>query len=382
MNRDKQKSKVPSGGFVGREIGVKGMKNNKWYRFFTSIPLAITLLSIIAVLCILCTLIPQNESGTFYTDTYGEFIASLIRFFGFDHILNSFLLYLTGMVFAVNLGLCTGKRFVWAISCSRKGMRWDVWGSPILHVGLCLILMGAVFSIGMGRQIYYEIPVGKTAKVSGHSGIFTLQVNEFTIDYYEDQLSPKQYRSKMTVKDGNGATKNLLTQVNSPAKYDGVSIIQQAYGWQIKITLRTNAASRQIELKDNEWVHLFGEGKDKISLGVAFYPDYAEIEGKPMLLSNQDNHPHILWVITKGEIPVATDVLALGEEMEIFEALGISFDDYGYYTGLQIKYDPGIPIIFSGFFLVCMGLMMRYILVKKTEEVKGEFHHDNNNGKS
>lgn len=341
------------------------MKNNKIYRFLTSIRLAIVLLVVIAILCVLCTLIPQNEPQAVYLEKYGEFGMSVIQLFGFDHVLSSFWMYFTGMIFAINLGLCTWSRFRWAMACSKKQIRIDAWGSPLLHVGLCLILVGAALSIGMGHQIYYEIPVGKTAKVSGVSGIFELQVDDFTIEYYEDNISPKQYRSDITVKGGEGKEVSLMTEVNAPAKYDGVTIIQQAYGWQTTITLSSAAASRQVEVKDNEWITLFGEGEDRVSLGIAFYPDYAEVDGEPKLMSNQDNNPYILWVVTKGEITVAADMLALGESTTIFESLGITFDGYDYYTGLQIKYDPGIPVIFAGFLLVCIGLMIRYVFVKK-----------------
>lgn len=344
------------------------MKNNKIYRFLTSIRLAIILLVAIAVLCILCTLIPQNQSASVYVEKYGDFGASVIQFFGFHHVLSSFLMYVFGMLFAINLAACTWKRFRWAIACSKNKIRIDAWGSPLLHVGLCLILVGSVLSIGFGRQLYYEIPVGKTANVAGRSGVFELQVDDFAVDYYEDGISPRQYRSKVTViaeKGGKKAATPLEIEVNAPAKYDGVTMIQQAYGWQTTVTLSTDKASRQVEIKDNEWVTLSGEGEDAISLGVAFYPDYAKVDGKPKLLSNQDKNPYILWVVAKGETPIASNVLALGESATILESLRMTFDGYDYYTGLQVKYDPGIPVIFGGFFLVCIGLMMRYIFVKK-----------------
>lgn len=343
------------------------MKNNKIYHFLTSIRLAIFLLVAIAVLCILCTLIPQNQTESVYIQQYGRLGAGVITLLGFNHVLSSFWMYLFGIFFAINLSLCTWKRFRWAIAMSKKKLRIDAWGSPLLHVGLCLILVGAAFSLSLGRQIYYEIPVGKSAKVSGTSGIFQLQVEDFTVEYYEDEITPRQYRSKIMVQREGETALPLEVEVNSPAKFDGVSILQQAYGWETTITLSTKQASRQVQIKDDEWITLFGEGEDTVSLGIAFYPDYAEVDGTAQLLSNKDNNPHLLWVVTKGGIPVASDVLALGESDTIFETLGITFDSYCYYTGLQIKHDPGIPIIFAGFFLVCAGLLMRYVFVKKGE---------------
>lgn len=343
------------------------MKNNKIYQFLTSIQLAITLLVGIAVLCVLCTLIPQNQAESVYIQQYGEVGAGIIKLLGVNHVLSSFWMYLFGIFFAINLSLCTWKRFRWAIAMSKKKFRIDAWGSPLLHVGLCVILIGAAFSLSLGRQIYYEIPVGESAKVSGASGIFQLQVEDFAVEYYEDEITPRQYRSRIMVQKEGETGLPLEVEVNAPAKYDGVSILQQAYGWETTITLSTNQASRQLQIKDDEWITLFGEGEDAVSLGIAFYPDYAEVDGMAQLLSNKDNNPHVLWVVAKGDIPVASDVLALGESDTIFETLGITFDSYDYYTGLQIKYDPGIPIIFAGFFLVCAGLLLRYVFVKKGE---------------
>lgn len=343
------------------------MKNNKIYQFLTSIRLAITLLVGIAVLCVLCTLIPQNQAESVYIQQYGEAGAGIIKLLGVNHVLSSFWMYLFGIFFAINLCLCTWKRLRWAIAMSKKKFRIDAWGSPLLHVGLCVILVGAAFSLSLGRQIYYEIPVGESAKVAGASGIFQLQVEDFTLEYYEDDITPRQYRSRIMVQKEGETGLPLEVEVNAPAKYDGVSILQQAYGWETTITLSTNLASRQLQIKDDEWITLFGEGEDAVSLGIAFYPDYAEVDGMAQLLSNKDNNPHVLWVVAKGGIPVASDVLALGESDTIYETLGITFDSYDYYTGLQIKYDPGIPIIFAGFFLVCAGLLLRFVFVKKGE---------------
>ncbi|MGN1315323.1 MAG: cytochrome c biogenesis protein ResB [Lachnospiraceae bacterium] len=346
------------------------MKNNKIYRFLTSIRLAIALLIAIAILCILCTFIPQNQSETVYVQKYGEFMAAFIQRLGFDNILNSFWMYIVGMIFAINLSLCTWKRFQWAGAVSRTKFRIDAWGSPILHVGLCVILVGAVLSVSLGHQIYYEIPVGKTANVSGRSGTFELTVDDFEVEYYEDEVTPRQYISDITLKGKGGDSKSMTVEVNDPGKYDGITIIQQSYGWQTTITLSSQTASKQVQVMDDEWITLFKDGDETVSLGIAFYPDYAQVDGMAQLVSNRDNNPHILWVVSRGETPVASDVLALGESGTIFETLEITFDEYDYYTGLQIKYDPGIPVIFGGFFLACTGLVIRYAFGKKAEQKK------------
>lgn len=346
------------------------MRNNKIYRFLTSIRLAIVLLIILALLCAVYTIVPQNQSEQIYIEQYGAGGAKIIQLFGFHRVMNSFWMYLTSILFTINLVLCTHRRFRWAIVLSKQKIRWYAWGSPILHVGLCITLLGSIMSVSMGHQIYYEIPVGKTAKVSGKSGTFQLQVKDFAIEYYEDEVTPKQYISDMVMTAEDGTETVLVTKVNSPAKYDGLKIIQQAYGWETTVTLSSGTASQQVQIKDDQWVTLFGEGENAVSLGIAFYPDYAEVDGQAQLMSNRDNNPYLLYVLKEGDTPVASDVMALKETKPIMNGLDITFDGYDYYTGLQMKYDPGIPVIFGGFFLICLGLAMRYALKEKTEQEK------------
>lgn len=291
----------------------------------------------------------------------------MIQLFGFHRVMNSFWMYLVSILFAINLFLCTYRRFRWAMVLSREKIKWYAWGSPILHVGLCVTIVGSVMSVSMGHQIYYEIPVGRTANVSGKSGTFELMVEDFTIEYYEDEVTPKQYISDLHMTAQDGTVTRMQTLVNAPAKYDGLKIIQQAYGWETTVTLSTGTASQQVQIKDDQWVTLFGEGENAISLGIAFYPDYREVDGEAQLVSNRDNNPHLLFVLKEGETPVASDVMALNETKPIMDGLQLTFDGYDYYTGLQMKYDPGIPVIFGGFFLICLGLAMRYALKEKTE---------------
>jgi len=352
------------------------IKNNL-YGFLISVRLAIILLVIIAVLCVLCTLIPQNQPQTAYIQQYGRGIAGIIVLLGLDHVLTSVWMYISGVLFGINLTLCTISRFRWALACSKRKSGIDMWGSPLLHVGLCLILVGAGLSILFGWQLYYEIPVGETANITSGSGTFGLRADNFEIEYYEDGISPRQYRSNVTIQDKDGTSIPMQVEVNKPIKYDGVSILQQDYGWEVKVTVSTAQSSKEMKIKGEEWILLSGQGEEAISLGIAFYPDYSEEGGVAELRSYQDNNPYIIWVLSKGGTPIDMNSVALGKSDVIQEPLTISFDSYRYYTGLQVKYDPGIPVIFGGFFLFCLGLFIKYAFTKKAEQGK-ENMYDNN----
>ena len=341
------------------------MTKNKFYRFISSVRLAIVLLVIIAILCVIATLIPQNLDKTHYTNLFGSVGATIVTVLGFHTVFKSPLFCFLGIAFAINLFVCTWGRISVAIKISRKKFSLGAWGSPLLHVGLCIILVGIALSLISKHEIYYEIPVGETVTVAGKNGGFTLTVDEFSVDYYADSISPKQYRSSVTIQKPKQEPLPMEIQVNSPGKYNGVSILQQSYGWEIIVTLSTGQASRQLSIKDEDWIVLGEDPKGNTTLGIAFYPDYDEDQGIAQMKSHKDNNPRVLWVLQEGDEPIAIDTLAIGETSTIQEPLTITFDGYRYYSGLQMKYDPGIPVIFCGFLLLCLGLAFLYLLGKK-----------------
>lgn len=345
--------------------------SNKIFRFLTSIRLAIVLMVAIALICALDTLIPQNQTQQIYIQQFGGIGAKVITFLSLDHILSSVWMYVCSIAFGLNLALCTYMRIAWALGLSRQKFKLYAWGSPVLHVGLCIILIGVVFSIVFAaKPLYYEIPVGEVTSVQGRSGAFQLTVEDFGIEYYEDEMTPRQYTSNIVIQKENESPLPMAVEVNRPAHYDGLTILQQDYGWEVTVTLSTDQVSRELTIKNEEWIPL-GVGDQAITLGVAFYPDYGEENGVPQYNGNRDRNPRIVWVLQQGDVTFMMDDLGVGENSVIQDVLKISFDDYRYYTGLQIKYDPGTPIIFGGFFLVCLGLVMRFLFVKKAEPETG-----------
>lgn len=355
--------------FSGRShFSLRNMSKNKFIRFFSSIRLAIILMAIIAVLCVIATVIPQNLDDSHYSNLFGAAGKTIITLLGLDHVFTSPLFFIFGIAFAMNLFICTYGRIEVAVKRTRKSyFSLNVWGSPVLHLGLCIVLVGVPLSLVSKHEIYYEIPVGETVTVAGGSGGFTLTLNDFSVDYYEDNISPKQYRSAVTVHKPKLEPVPLEIQVNSPAKYNGVSIMQQSFGWEILVTLSTGQASTQLKIKDEDWIVMNEGPQGNTTLGIAFYPDYDEEEGIAQIRSHRAENPHIVWVLQEGNEPVAIDTVALGETSLVQQPLSITFDGYRYYSGLQMKYDPGIPIIFCGFLLICLGLLMMYIqLGKKT----------------
>lgn len=331
----------------------------KALKLLTSVRLAIALMIAIGLLCAVATIIPQGLQDADYILRYGRAGATVIALLGLDHAFTSLGMYALGTLFGLNLLCCTILRLRWAVAVGRKSLA--PWGSPLLHLGLCVILVGVVFSVTGGRQLYYEIPVGETANINVGKQPFKLRVDNFQVEYYEDGVMPRQYRTQSLLTDQDGTEQSASIEVNAPLKHRGVSIIQQSYGWHYGVTLDTGQVSRTLDFYREQWLTLGGEGSNQVTLGLAFYPDYIEMDGVPANATDRDNQPRLVWVLRVGEAVVNRGILAPQEQAVIQQPLSIRFDSYEYYTGLQAQYDPGIGIIFAGFFLVSMGLLIRYL---------------------
>lgn len=323
-------------------------------KFLTSIRLAIALILIIIVLCIIATLLPQNQLPIFYANYYGQAMAQIITTLRLDKVYTSPWMYGAGALLGLNLISCTVLRLRWAIRNHHKHHLQPL-GSPILHLGLCLVLIGTTLSLLFGQNNYYEIPVGESITITEGRTPFSLTVCDFSIDYYEDGQTPQQYRSQLSADDGQNP-QDFEVAVNHPQSYRGVKFYQNSYGWIIDMA-QSDGFTRQ--LYEQQWYPLDEVGDNKIS--VRFFPDYvADASGHPATVSPKPNNPYLLCMITQSDKLYAAELLRPGQSMLLPNAQTITFGGFRYYTGLQVKYDRAILLIFLAFIFISAGLIIRF----------------------
>ena len=99
------------------------------------------------------------------------------------------------------------------------------------HLGLFFVLTGGLFGAPdrteVMMQLFINGPEGHIALDAEGNTVplpFNVALQDFTIDYYEDGSSPKQYTSSLEI-DG----KALQTSVNHPCRYKGYHIYQSSF---------------------------------------------------------------------------------------------------------------------------------------------------------
>jgi cytochrome c biogenesis protein len=392
----------------------------KWVRrkiipVITNLKFAIVLLLIIALLSITGTLIEQGEPPIFYQSNYPEHPAlfgflswKVIQVVGLDHVYRTWWYLAALVLFGVSLISCTLTTQVPMLKSARK---WKFYDNPkffqklalsaeidnqdltilteklqarkyqvfqegdkvyarkgligkigpiVVHIGMILTLLGGVWGAMTGFIAQEMVPAGETFQVKNildagpwASGQipkkWSVKVNRFWIEY-TPAGTIDQFYSDLSVID-NSSQKELDRQtiyVNKPLKYDGVYYYQT--DWSISAV--------KVQINNSPIFKLpmaqLGQGAQNRIWGT-WIPTKPDLSAGVSLLA-KDLQGTLLVYDTKGKL---VDSVRAGNSIEVNGVTLKVLDIIGG-TGLQIKADPGIPIVYLGFGLLMAGVIMSY----------------------
>ncbi|XP_047323634.1 cytochrome c biogenesis protein CCS1, chloroplastic [Impatiens glandulifera] len=375
----------------------------------SNLPLAIGEMATIATLMGLGTLIDQGEKPDYYFDKYPEdnpvfgfFTWKWVLTLGFDHMFSSPIFLSLLVLLAASLMACTYTTQIplvkvarrWSFMKSTEAIRKqefsDILPSASLQ-DLGVILMGSGYEVFMKGPSLYAFrglagrfaPIGvhiamllimvggtltATASFKGSitvpqglnfvvgdvlrpNGVFSVptdafntevHVNSFYMDYY-DSGDVRQFHSDLSLYDMEGKEVMRKTlSVNDPVRYGGLTMYQT--DWSI--------SALQV-MKDDEGPFNLPMARLKLSgdkkLFGTFLPigdnnDSTSVKGISMLARDlqsiilYDQEGKFVGVRRpNSNLPIEID----GVKIVILDAIGS--------TGLDLKTDPGVPIVYAGF---------------------------------
>jgi cytochrome c biogenesis protein len=381
----------------------------------TDLRLAILLFLAIAVFSVTGTVIEQGQSVPFYQTNYPEHPAlfgfltwKVVLLLGLDHVYRAWWFLALLILFGTSLTACTFTRQFPALKAAR---RWKFYDQPrqfqklalsaeldtgslssltpllqkkkylvfqeedklyarkgiigrigpiVVHVGIVLILAGSIWGAMTGFLAQEMVPSGESFKV--HNIIeagpwatpqipkdWSLRVNRFWIDY-TPAGGIDQFYSDMSVLDNEGKeVKHKKIFVNEPLRYRGVTFYQTDWGLSaVRVQLNKSPVLElpMAKLNSKGQGRIWGTWiptKPDLSEGVSLLAK--DLQGMLLLY---DAEGKLVTTLRPG---MSTEVN--GVTLKIAEVVGS--------TGLQIKADPGIPIVYTGFTLLMLGVMMSYV---------------------
>ncbi|MEB3884127.1 cytochrome c biogenesis protein [Lyngbya sp. CCY1209] len=377
--------------------------------------LAIILLLAIALFSISGTVLEQGQSVAFYQANYPEDPAlfgfltwKVIRFLGLDHVYRTWWFLSILILFGSSLTACTFTRQLPTLKAAR---RWNYYDQPkqfknlalsaelkdvpldsfkaflekrryrvfqegeklyarrgivgrigpiVVHASMLIILAGSILGAMTGFMAQEMVPSGNLFGIQNiiDAGPFSesqlprdwaVRVNRFWIDYTPDGTID-QFYSDLSVVDEQGTERDRQTiHVNKPLRYGGVTFYQADWGI-AGVRVRINRSPvlqlpmAQLDTGGNgrfwgTWVPTKPDLSDGVSLVAK------DLQGTVLIYNNQ------------GEL---VSTVREGMSLEI-NGVTLHVDEVVGSTGLQIKADPGIPIVYLGFGLLMVSVLMSYV---------------------
>ena len=377
--------------------------------------LAIVLLLAIALFSISGTVIEQGQSLAFYQANYPEdpalfgFLSwKVLLTLGLDHVYRTWWFLSILILFGSSLTACTFTRQFPALKAAR---RWKFYDEPrnftklalsaeldkgnlqsltqllekrrykvfkegdtlyarkgiigrigpiVVHASMLIILAGAIWGALTGFMAQEMVASGNTFQVKNILDAgplaapqitkdWSVRVNRFWIDY-TPQGGINQFYSDLSVLDNQGKEVDKETiYVNKPLRYRGVTFYQTDWGIaavQVRLNKSPIFQIPMAQLDTNGKGRIWGTWiptKPDLSEGVSLLA--RDLQG---ILLVYDAVGKLVSTVRPG---MATEVN--GVTLKVVDVIGS--------TGLQIKSDPGIPMVYTGFGLLMLGVIMSYV---------------------
>jgi len=235
---------------------------------------------------------------------------------------------------------------------------WSRLSVYMVHFSVIVILLGALVGSMLGFKGMMNIVEGDTASrvnlTGSHQTLplpFEVRCDHFDVSFY-DTGAPKEYRSDLSILENGQVVIQQPIRVNDPLSYKGVTFYQASYG--------ATLVSAEVEFTERE------TGKTT-KLSLPFQKPVA-LPGTPFqveVVNYQENVRDLgpalgIALLKEGQEPMGSWILAKvpnfhGNRLQGYQVKVVDFQQ-AHYTGLQVKSDPGIWLVLTGFVLLLVSI--------------------------
>ena len=230
---------------------------------------------------------------------------------------------------------------------ARKGLLGKV-GPLLVHAGMVVLMLGAAWGAVAGQRAEQYLAPGRSLELmdSRGSSKLTLALDNFSIQR-DPSGRPEQFTSQLRILEGDGSGGSLLKQaqisVNHPLRFQGVTLYQA--DWALAAISLQLGRSPLLQLPLQSFPQL---GEQVWGLVLPTRPDGSE----PVLLSLGSEQGPVEVYGADGS-PLG-QISPGGEALEV-KGLPIRVASVLPASGILLKRDPGVPLVYAGFAIALAG---------------------------
>jgi len=391
--------------------------------FLASVTLAISLLIALATTSIIGTIVLQKGQPEQYLSEYGPGVYKFFKFLALDDMYRSWWFLTLLVLLMMNITLCSIRRIprAWQLMTRsptllddglfrrmkqrgsvRRGVKPDEaveragevlskhfgkfredqdsesvtlyvnkggygrMGAYIVHLSILLLAVGAIYGGIMGFKGFVGIVEGQTidrVPIRGKNAViqlpFSVRNDDFQVVYYPGTQQPKDYYSDLVVIRNGKEVARKRIEVNHPLIIDGIYFYQSSYGVDQNSTVTLDVLDPSGKIAAPPVTAPVGRGfnvlGDSSTYGIKeIYPSY--MGGQPAVVMTQ--------VMGSGR----RDFLLTKSAPDRDKQRGgpvyfrISDTDIREYTGLQVAWDPGVPMVWIACTVMMIGLYIAFFV--------------------
>ncbi len=396
----------------------------KFFRFLADLRFAIFILLIISFCSIIGTVIEQNQSIETYKINYpltkpilGFLTWDRIIQFGLDHVYQTWWFFTLISLFGLSLLSCTFLQQLPSVKIARrcqffrtteqfyklkistvlnqfslnkillrlKTNKYSIFQQKnivycykgligriapiIVHFSMILVLIGTIIGSLFGFKAQEIVPKTESFHIQNilSNGELTIipkmsaRINDFWITYTKNKTTSQFYSDISILNNQGNETVRKTISVNFPLIYKGIYYYQT--DWNL-IGLRFQNLNNQIV--EYSLTNIFNN-QNKVWLTWISSSQITD-NGILAVINNFEGYCSIYDELGQflGNIEL-NETVSLNQPVTLLEILSS--------TGLQIKIDPGIPVIYLGFFTLMVSTLISYItysqiwIIQKSQKI-------------
>jgi cytochrome c biogenesis protein len=242
---------------------------------------------------------------------------------------------------------------------------WARRGVLVAHAGFVIIAAGTTLYWARGFS-------GETAVLGGSSVVIPQTHAKIALHDFRYTITPIMtksgmvyqpidYVSNVTVTGADGVARPYTVRVNHPIDIDGTLYYQASYGFGMNFTLLHHGARvAQIPgrtLMEGDSFDIPGTTRSVVY--EKFVPTVDRQTGMPAA-DPRVNKPGVVLSVSQGGSSLGEALVELGTSVDLGDGWRVVPARYVMYSGFQYRYDPGVPLVGIGAFVLLSGLIISF----------------------